>query len=119
MKKDCFSPFFFPGVTGVVVVVAVVILVGLFSMQHYGTDRVGWLFAPIVLLWLLLIGGIGIFNIWNYGGGVLKAFSPVYVYRYLRRGGIDRWTSLGGILLSITGTFSFITVDFSVFQKHQ
>ncbi|CAI9760024.1 unnamed protein product [Fraxinus pennsylvanica] len=41
----------------VVVVVAVVILVGLFSMQHYGTDKVGWLFAPIVLLWFLLIGG--------------------------------------------------------------
>ncbi|KAG9149191.1 hypothetical protein Leryth_003190 [Lithospermum erythrorhizon] len=41
----------------VVVLVAVAILVGLFSMQHYGTDRVGWLFAPIVLLWFLFIGG--------------------------------------------------------------
>ncbi|XP_057429137.1 potassium transporter 11-like [Lotus japonicus] len=89
---------------GVVVLVAVVILIGLFSMQHYGTDRVGWLFAPIVLLWLLLIGGIGIFNISKYGSTVLKAFSPVYMYRYLRRGGKDSWTSLGGILLSITGT---------------
>ncbi|KAI8001495.1 Potassium transporter 11 [Camellia lanceoleosa] len=88
----------------VVVVVAVVILVGLFSMQHYGTDKVGWLFAPIVLLWFLLIGGIGIFNIWKYDSSVLKAFSPVYIYRYLRRGGRDGWTSLGGIMLSITGT---------------
>ena len=93
--------------TGVVVLVAVVILVGLFSMQHYGTDRVGWLFAPIVLVWFLVIGGIGIFNIWNYGSSVLKAFSPVYIYRYLRRGGKEGWTSLGGILLSITGTISF------------
>ncbi|XP_061368668.1 potassium transporter 10-like isoform X2 [Gastrolobium bilobum] len=90
--------------SGVVVLVAVVILVGLFSMQHYGTDRVGWLFAPIVLLWFLLIGGIGIFNLWYYGSSVLRAFSPVYIYRYLRRGGKDRWTSLGGILLCITGT---------------
>ncbi|RDX68851.1 Potassium transporter 11, partial [Mucuna pruriens] len=89
---------------GVVVLVAVVILVGLFSMQHYGTDRVGWLFAPIVLLWFLLIGGIGLFNICKYGSSVLKAFSPVYIYRYLLRGGKDGWTSLGGILLSITGT---------------
>ncbi|KAL7210865.1 hypothetical protein ACSBR2_013856 [Camellia fascicularis] len=88
----------------IVVVVAVVILVGLFSMQHYGTDKVGWLFAPIVLLWFLLIGGIGIFNIWKYDSSVLKAFSPVYIYRYLRRGGRDGWTSLGGIMLSITGT---------------
>ncbi|KAJ6712257.1 OSMOTIC STRESS POTASSIUM TRANSPORTER [Salix purpurea] len=87
----------------VVTVVAVVILVGLFSMQHYGTDKVGWLFAPIVLLWFLLIGGIGLFNIWKYDTSVLKAFSPVYIYRYLRRGGKYRWTSLGGIMLSITG----------------
>ncbi|TKY59677.1 Potassium transporter 11 [Spatholobus suberectus] len=90
--------------SGVVVLVAVVILVGFFSMQHYGTDRVSWLFAPIVLLWFLLIGGIGIFNIWKYGSSVLKAFSPVYIYRYFRRGGKEGWTSLGGIMLSITGT---------------
>ncbi|KAL9453066.1 hypothetical protein AB3S75_008793 [Citrus x aurantiifolia] len=89
---------------GVVVLVAVVILVGLFSLQHYGTDRVGWLFAPVVLLWFLLIGGIGMLNIWKYDSSVLKAFSPVYIYRYLRRGGRDGWTSLGGIMLSITGT---------------
>ncbi|XP_065851895.1 potassium transporter 11-like [Euphorbia lathyris] len=88
----------------VVIVVAVVILVGLFSMQHYGTDRVGWLFAPIVLLWFLLIGGIGMLNIWKYDSSVLKAFSPIYMYRYLRRGGKTGWTSLGGVLLSITGT---------------
>ncbi|XP_073279412.1 potassium transporter 10-like [Primulina huaijiensis] len=88
----------------VVVIVAVFILVGLFSMQHYGTDRVGWLFAPIVLLWFLLIGGIGIFNICTYDKSVLRAFSPVHMYRYFKRGGKDGWTSLGGIMLSITGT---------------
>ncbi|XP_054777818.1 potassium transporter 10-like isoform X2 [Prosopis cineraria] len=92
-----------PGMnSSIVVLVAVVILVALFSMQHYGTDKVGWLFAPVVLLWFLLIGGIGIFNIQKYGTTVLKAFSPVYVYRYFRRGGKDGWTSLGGIMLSIT-----------------
>ncbi|PIN00251.1 hypothetical protein CDL12_27249 [Handroanthus impetiginosus] len=88
----------------VVVLVAVFILIGLFSMQHYGTDKVGWLFAPIVLLWFLMIGGIGIFNICKYDSSVLRAFSPVYIYRYLKRGQRDGWTSLGGIMLSITGT---------------
>ncbi|XP_060193173.1 potassium transporter 10-like isoform X2 [Lycium barbarum] len=86
----------------VVVVVAVIILVGLFSLQHYGTDRVGWLFAPVVLLWFLLVGGIGIFNIWKYDSSVLRAFSPVYIYRYFRRRKREGWTSLGGIMLSIT-----------------
>ena len=97
--------------------VAVVILVGLFSMQHYGTDRVGWLFAPIVLLWFLVIGGIGIFNIWKYDSSVLKAFSPVYIYRYFRRGGKDAWTSLGGIMLSITGEF-YLLLFMACIQTH-
>lgn len=87
----------------VVVIVAVLILVGLFSMQHYGTDRVGWLFAPVVLLWFILIGAIGAINVWKYDSSVLKAFNPVYIPRYLRRGHAS-WTSLGGIMLSITGT---------------
>lgn len=108
------SFFFFGGCgTDVVILVAVVVLVGLFSMQHYGTDRVGWLFAPIVLLWFLLIGGIGIFNIWKYNSGVLRAFSPVYIFRYFRRNGKDGWTSLGGIMLSITGKVSVFDVIIS------
>ncbi|KAL5577433.1 hypothetical protein UlMin_019132 [Ulmus minor] len=88
----------------IVVLVAVLIIVMLFSMQHYGIDKVGWLFAPVVLLWFLLIGGIGMYNIWKYDSSVLKAFSPVYIYRYFKRGKKESWTSLGGIMLSITGT---------------
>ncbi|XP_062075549.1 potassium transporter 11-like [Humulus lupulus] len=48
--------------------------------------------------------GIGIYNIWKYDSSVLKAFSLVYIYRYFKRGKRDGWTSLGGIMLSITGT---------------
>lgn len=90
----------------IVVLIAVIILIGLFSMQHYGTDKVGWLFAPIVLIWFILIGSVGALNIHKYGSSVLKAFNPVYIYRYFRRRGnsSDSWTVLGGIMLSITGT---------------
>ncbi|XP_018484349.2 potassium transporter 9 isoform X2 [Raphanus sativus] len=88
----------------VVVVMSIVILVGLFSMQHYGTDKVGWLFAPIVFIWFLFIGATGIYNICKHDTRVLKAFSPTYVYLYFKRRGRDGWISLGGILLSITGT---------------
>lgn len=88
----------------VAVLVAIVILIFLFTMQRYGTDKVGWLFAPVVFLWFILIGGIGIYNICKYDNGVLRAFSPVYIYRYFKRGGKVGWISLGGIMLSITGT---------------
>ncbi|CAN7081309.1 unnamed protein product [Brassica oleracea var. botrytis] len=88
----------------IAVFVSVVILIGLFSMQHYGTDKVGWLFAPIVLIWFLFIGATGIYNICKHDTSVLKAFSPKYIYLYFKRRGRDGWISLGGILLSITGT---------------
>ncbi|GKD76861.1 potassium transporter 10-like protein isoform X1 [Tanacetum coccineum] len=87
-----------------VVVLAVFILVGLFCLQHHGPDKVGWLFAPVVLLWFLLIGGVGIFNILEHDTAVLRAFSPLHILWYFRRRGKDGWTSLGGIMLSITGT---------------
>ncbi|CAN6166066.1 unnamed protein product [Urochloa humidicola] len=87
----------------VVVIVSVVILIGLFSMQHFGTDKVSWLFAPIVLVWFILIGILGAVNIYKYDRSVLKAFNPIYVCRYFRRGKTS-WASLGGIMLSITGT---------------
>ncbi|XP_071711417.1 potassium transporter 10-like [Rutidosis leptorrhynchoides] len=87
-----------------IVVVAVFILVGLFCLQHHGPDKVGWLFAPVVLLWFLLIGGVGIFNICKHDTRVLRAFSPLHIIWYFRRRGKDGWTSLGGIFLSITGT---------------
>ncbi|KAL0911404.1 hypothetical protein M5K25_019543 [Dendrobium thyrsiflorum] len=86
----------------VVILVAVVILVGLFSLQHYGLDRVSWLFATIVFLWFIIIGSIGAFNIWKYDSSVLKAFSPVFIFHFLKRGP-HSWASLGGIMLSITG----------------
>lgn len=85
------------------IIVAVVILIGLFSVQRYGIDKVGWLFAPVVFLWLVCIGAIGAINIYKYDRRVWRAFNPMHIIWYFRRGR-KRWTSLGGIMLSITGT---------------
>ncbi|KAJ7547410.1 hypothetical protein O6H91_08G084600 [Diphasiastrum complanatum] len=88
----------------IVVIISVVILVGLFSIQYFGTGKVGFLFAPIVLLWLALIGGVGIYNIIKHDIGVLKAFNPYYILKFFRRHKQAGWVSLGGIVLCITGT---------------
>ncbi|VFQ71813.1 unnamed protein product [Cuscuta campestris] len=53
-----------------VVVISCIILVGLFSIQHHGTHRVSFMFAPIVLAWLLSISSIGIYNILKRGGAL-------------------------------------------------
>uniref|UniRef100_A0A0D6R6M7 Potassium transporter n=1 Tax=Araucaria cunninghamii TaxID=56994 RepID=A0A0D6R6M7_ARACU len=88
---------------GEVVLLSCIILVGLFALQHFGTQKVAFMFAPIVIAWLLCISVVGIYNIVHYPS-ILRAFSPYYAYKFFRKTGIDGWISLGGILLSITGT---------------
>ncbi|KAH7660139.1 KUP system potassium uptake protein [Dioscorea alata] len=80
------------------------ILVCLFALQHYGTHRVGFLFAPIVVMWLLCISLIGVYNILHWNPHVYQALSPYYMYKFLRKTQRDGWMSLGGILLCITGS---------------
>ncbi|RWR76531.1 potassium transporter 5 [Cinnamomum micranthum f. kanehirae] len=89
---------------GRVVWVSVGILICLFVVQRFGTDKVGYSFAPIITIWFLFIGGIGIFNFVNYDPSVAKAFNPKYIIDYFRRNKKDAWISLGGIVLAITGT---------------
>lgn len=92
--------------------VACVILIGLFALQHYGTHRVGFLFAPVVLIWLFCISGIGIYNIFRWNPHVYKALSPYYMYQFLRKTQTGGWMSLGGILLCITGNHELLMVNF-------
>ncbi|XP_057983100.1 potassium transporter 4 [Malania oleifera] len=89
---------------GELLLIACVILVGLFALQHFGTHRVAFMFAPIVLIWLLSIFAIGLYNTIYWNPKVVLAFSPHYIIRFFSQTGKDGWISLGGILLSITGT---------------
>nr|TKV92757.1 hypothetical protein SEVIR_9G181400v2 [Setaria viridis] len=90
--------------TDEIVWITVGILVLLFAIQRFGTDKVGYLFAPVILLWLLLIGGVGVYNLIKYDTGVLRAFNLKYIIDYFRRNKKKGWVSLGGILLCFTGT---------------
>ncbi|KAL1365601.1 hypothetical protein HN51_013605 [Arachis hypogaea] len=83
---------------------ACLILIGLFALQRYGTHRVGFIFAPIVLTWLLCIAAIGIYNIYYWNPHVYKALSPYYVFQFIKKTKTAGWMSLGGILLCITGS---------------
>ncbi|KAJ4981127.1 hypothetical protein NE237_031964 [Protea cynaroides] len=83
--------------------IASVILLGLFVLQHYGTHRVGFLFAPILVAWLLCISGVGIYNIRRWNPHVFTALSPYYAFNFFRKGWTDAWSSLGGVVLCVTG----------------
>ncbi|XP_022750421.1 potassium transporter 4-like isoform X2 [Durio zibethinus] len=89
---------------GELLLLACVILVGLFALQHFGTHRVAFMFAPIVIIWLVSIFSIGLYNIICWNPKIVHAVSPYYIIKFFRETGKDGWISLGGILLSITGT---------------
>lgn len=86
-----------------VLIIACILLVGLFVLQHRGTYRVAFMFAPIVILWSLSIAAIGVYNILKWNPRVYKALSPYYIYTFFRDTRYDGWISLGGVLLCVTG----------------
>ncbi|XP_044501404.1 potassium transporter 5-like [Mangifera indica] len=87
-----------------IVWISVAILVCLFAVQRFGTDKVGYSFAPIISIWFALIGGIGVYNFIKYDPSVIKALNPAYIVGYFGRNKKNAWISLGGTVLAITGT---------------
>ncbi|GAB2214218.1 hypothetical protein Droror1_Dr00018558 [Drosera rotundifolia] len=84
--------------------IACVILIGLFSLQHFGTHKVGFLFAPVIVTWLFSISSVGLYNIIHWNPHIYRALSPVYMYKFMKKTQKGGWMSLGGILLCITGS---------------
>lgn len=87
--------------------IACVILVGLFALQHCGTHKVAFMFAPIVIIWLVSIFSVGLYNIIHWNPKIVHAVSPYYVIKFFAETGKDGWISLGGILLCTTGRLSW------------
>ncbi|EEC70661.1 hypothetical protein OsI_01953 [Oryza sativa Indica Group] len=67
--------------SGEVEILSCTVLVCLFMVQHWGTHRVAFLFAPVVIVWLLLLGALGVYNIVVWNPRVLRALSPYYLVR--------------------------------------
>ncbi|KAF3641281.1 Potassium transporter 4 [Capsicum annuum] len=93
-----------PAMSGEVLVLSCLIMIGLFALQHFGTHRVGFLFAPVVIIWLITIFGIGLYNIIFWNPKIVHALSPHYIIKFFRETRKHGWISLGGVLLSVAGT---------------
>lgn len=97
-----------------VVAVSIGILVGLFSIQRFGTSKVGFIFAPVLALWFISLGSIGLYNLIKYDISVLRAFNPAYIYFFFEKNKGKAWSALGGCVLCITGCF--LCFNFSLTQ---
>ena len=91
-----------PGLDRWIVPLSVLILIGLFWMQKHGTARVGAWFGPVMSLWLLSIGLLGLTALWQRPA-VLAALDPRLAVMFFMRNGFAGFTTLGATVLVLTG----------------
>ena len=95
---DVATPVFTP----YLVLITVVVLVGLFLVQGRGTGRIGQVFGPIMLLWFLAIGVLGLLSIVQ-SPHILEAMNPVFGMQFLVAHPAQGFVVLGSVFLALTG----------------
>lgn len=91
-----------PALSHFVVPITVLILLGLFRIQSGGTRRIGSLFGPVTLLWMVSLAAWGAYSILS-SPGVLLALNPLYAVRFFGEYGLQSVATLGVVFLVVTG----------------
>ena len=91
-----------PHVEKFVVPITIGVLIALFSIQRFGTGRVGALFGPITCLWFLVIGVLGLQSIIETPV-VLQALNPLYAIDFAIGQPGKMFVLLAAVFLALTG----------------
>jgi KUP system potassium uptake protein len=87
---------------GWVLPVSLVILVGLFSLQHRGTVGVRMLFGPLMIGWFIVLAGLGLASVWQTPE-VVQSLHPRFAIGFaLAHPGVA-FVALGAVILCVTG----------------
>ena len=92
-----------PAAADLVVPITLVVLTILFVIQRFGTNLVGRLFGPVMVIWFLIIGLVGLLQL-NHDAVMLKALLPTYAVGFFMNHVGVSFIALGSIVLTITGT---------------
>ena len=85
-----------------VIPIAVAILIGLFSIQRFGTAAVGTLFGPVVSVYFVTLAVLGSISIAR-DPAVLFALNPLYAMRFFGTDVLRAFLALGSVVLAVTG----------------
>ena len=94
VATPAFKPYVIP--------ITLTVIVLLFVFQKRGTAHVGAWFGPIVVVWFVVIGTLGVIAIAS-APQVLAALNPVYALEFLGTHGAPGFFSLGAVVLVCTG----------------
>jgi len=78
------------------------IILGLFLFQSQGTERVSILFGPIMVVWFLVMAGLGLYHI-SDDFSILTAFNPLHAAGFIVTNGVASFFVLGSVVLAVTG----------------
>ena len=91
-----------PSLESLVVPITLVVLVGLFSIQRFGTGAVGRLFGPVMALWFAILALSGLVQVLG-DPGILRALSPSYAVDFFAEHFGIAFIALGSVVLAVTG----------------
>ncbi|WP_454885482.1 potassium transporter Kup [Sphingomonas oryzagri] len=85
-----------------VIPISIVILIGLFLIQSYGTAKVGVVFGPVMLFYFLVIGIMGLAGIVR-DPSILAAINPYWALNFFLLDPKLAFLALGSVVLAVTG----------------
>jgi KUP system potassium uptake protein len=91
-----------PGLESLVVPITLAVLTMLFAIQRFGTETVGRLFGPVMVLWFTILTICGLAKVIE-APAILKALSPTYGIEFFLDHGSVAFLALGSVVLAVTG----------------
>ena len=104
-----------PETSHLVLPISLAVIMVLFLVQRHGTGKVGNAFGPIMALWFLVLGLLGLNQI-VHDPRVLVALSPTYGAMFIIRHNAIAFAALGAVVLAVTGAEA-LYADMSHFGK--
>ncbi len=92
-----------PGFKQWIVPIAVAILFGLFSIQAHGTDKVGRLFGPIMIVYFLTLAALGLMHLTAMPTIVFETLNPLNAINFFIADGFRAFVAMGSVVLAVTG----------------
>ena len=91
-----------PSMSEAVLPIAIAVIAGLFLVQRHGTAMVGRAFGPVMVLWFLCLGLLGLFQLVQHPD-VLVALNPWFGASFIIRHDKIAFLTLGAVVLAVTG----------------
>ncbi|TQD26396.1 KUP/HAK/KT family potassium transporter [Methanolobus vulcani] len=84
------------------ILIAGIIAIGLFSIQRKGTEKITWVFGPLMVIWFATLAFSGVISIFSTPE-VIKAINPYYAVEFVLTNGWTGFFVLSEVILCATG----------------